>query len=469
MKFPTLFYSIILAAFSPSALAVGKPNIIVILTDDQGYSDLSCQGVVKDVKTPHIDSLAAAGVRCTSGYITAPQCSPSRAGLITGRYQARYGVEEIAQCPLPLEELTIAERLKPAGYRSGFVGKWHLDVNVLCKDWLEKNVKDLKPTGRGYQVPPSLEEKFSPHSQGFDDFYSGELKRYHTNFTLDAKAEPQPRLVSDNRFRVDVQSDAAVAFIEKNKAAPFYLHCAYYAPHVPLEASEKYLARFPGEMPTRRRYALAMLSAIDDGVGRIVAKLKEAGIAQNTLIFFTSDNGAPLKGKKDVPIDSPGGAWDGSVNDPLNGEKGQLLEGGIRVPFIVTWPQQLPSGKTYDRPVSSLDFAATALHVAGLPPDPKLDGVNILPHLRGETKTDPHPALYWRFWGQTAVRAGDWKLVRQPDQKEQLFNLANDLSEQRDLLSQQPDQAKELRELLSKWEAQMVPPKKRSAQRAAAF
>ncbi len=469
MKLNALLLLLLLAGVVPAAVADGNPNIIVILTDDQGYADLGCQGVVKDVKTPNIDSLAAAGVRCTAGYITAPQCSPSRAGLLTGRYQARFGLEEIALCPLPLEELTIAERLKPAGYRNGFVGKWHLDVNVLCEDWLKKNVTDLKPAARGYQVPAGLAEKFSPHAQGFDDYYSGELKRYRTNFTLDGKAEPQPRMVSDDRFRVDVQSDAAVAFIEKNKAAPFYLHVAYYAPHVPLEATAKYLARFPGDMPTRRRYALAMLSAVDDGVGRIVAKLKESGLDQNTLIFFTSDNGAPLKGKKDVPIDNPDGAWDGSLNDPLNGEKGQLLEGGIRVPFIVSWPKELPSGKTYDRPVSSLDIAATALHVAGLPHDPKLDGVNILPNLRGETQTDAHPALFWRFWGQTAVRAGDWKLIRQPDQKELLFNLANDLSEQRDLLSQQPEKARELRELLSKWESQMVPPKPRAVVKGEAF
>ena len=404
-------------------------------------------------------------MRCTAGYITAPQCSPSRAGLLTGRYQARFGVEEIAQCPLPLEEVTLAERLKPAGYRTGFVGKWHLDVNPLCVDWLKKNVPNAKPAakGRGFQVPPGVAEKFSPHAQGFEDFYDGEMKRYHANFTLDGKPEQSARVVADDRFRVDVQSDAAVAFIEKNHAAPFYLHLCYYAPHVPLEAAKKYLDRFPGPMPERRRYALAMLSAIDDGVGRIQAKLKEHGLDRNTLIFFTSDNGAPLKGKKDVPISSLGGAWDGSLNDPLNGEKGTLLEGGIRVPFIVSWPTGLPAGKVYGRPVSSLDIAATALAVSGQPHDAKLDGVNLVPFLKGEKVTDAHDSLFWRFWGQAAVRAGDWKLVRLGNGTEMLFNLAADLGETNNVLAAKPEKAAELRAGLARWDSQMLPAKPRAA------
>jgi arylsulfatase A-like enzyme len=442
--------------------AVAAPNVIVILSDDQGYADLGVQGVLKDIKTPHLDALAAAGVRCTSGYITAPQCSPSRAGLITGRHQARFGVEEIALCPLPLEEITLAERMRKAGYRTGFVGKWHLDVNVLCAAWVKDNLPKAKRSSRGFVIPAEVRERFGPEAQGFDDFYDGELKRYHANYTLDGKAEPTPRYVDDSRFRVDVQSDAAVAFIEKNHAAPFYLHVGYYAPHVPLEATKKYLDRFPGEMPERRHYALAMMSAIDDGVGRIVAKLKEHGLEEDTVIFFTSDNGAPLKGKKDVPIDKPGGAWDGSLNDPLSGEKGTLLEGGIRVPFVVTWPKSLPAGKVYDRPVSSLDITATAMQVAGLDADQAVDGVNLLPHLRGEASGDPHPALFWRFWGQTAVRAGDWKLVRlDGGASEMLYHLGEDLGEKSNRIGTEPKKAAELRELLEKWESQMSPAKPR--------
>ncbi len=446
------------------AVKDSRPNIIVILTDDQGYADLGVQGSVTDIRTPHIDQLSASGVRCTSGYITAPQCSPSRAGLITGRHQARFGVEEIALCPLPLEEVTIAERLREAGYRTGFVGKWHLDVNPLCAAWLKDNLPNVRPAkvGRGFLVPPGVAKRFSPQAQGFDDFYSGELKRYDVNYSLDGVAVSPAQTVEDPRFRVDVQSDAAVAFIEKNKDSDFYLHLCYYAPHVPLEATEDYLARFPGPMPERRRYGLAMISAIDDGVGRIIDKLKEHSLDQDTLIFFTSDNGAPLKGKRDLPISRPGGAWDGSLNDPLNGEKGTLLEGGIRVPFLVSWPGKLPADRVYERPVSSLDFAATALAVAGRPHDDVLDGVNLIPYLCGEGESDPHDELHWRFWGQTAVRAGDWKLVRLGGgQTEMLYDLSSDIGETKNLIDEHPEIAQRLRESIARWESQMVPAKPR--------
>jgi arylsulfatase A-like enzyme len=457
---------ILFAALLSGTIAAGtKPNIIVIVTDDQGYADLSCQGSVADIRTPHLDALAASGVRCSAGYITSPQCSPSRAGLITGRYQARFGVEEIAQCPLPLEEKTIAEHLKPAGYRTAFVGKWHLDVNTLCADWLRKNLPadQLKKRGRGYLVPPRLHANFSPRSQGFDDYFAGEMIRYDTNFSLGGEARPEPEFITDKRFRVDVQSDAALAFIDKQKGSdlPFYLHLCYYAPHVPLEATEKYLDRFPGDMPERRRYGLAMISAVDDGVGRITAKLAEQGLTDNTLIVFISDNGAPLKGKKDLPIEK--GGWDGSVNAPLSGEKGTLLEGGIRVPFLVSWPSVIPAGSVYSRPVISLDIAATARAAAGLPADPAIDGVDLVPHFLSRSNADPHPHLFWRFWGQTAVRSGDWKLLRLGNgTNEMLYHIGDDISEKDNLITQHPDRANALRRLLTDWESQMAPSKPRA-------
>lgn len=447
------------ATASENARPATKPNIVVIVTDDQGYADLSSQEILDDVKTPHLDRLADSGVRCTAGYITSPQCSPSRAGLITGRHQARFGVEEISLCPLPADEITIAERLRPAGYRTGFVGKWHLDVNILCGRWLLKNLPTVQRAGRGFVVPPRVNVPFTPHAQGFDDYYDGEMKQYHTNFNLDGDALSEPKMVRDERFRVDVQSDAAVAFIDKNHDEPFYLHLCYYAPHVPLEATADYLDRFPGDMPERRRTGLAMISAVDDGVGRIMAKLKQHGIENDTLIFFVSDNGAPLKGMKDVPLSAPGGAWDGSRNDPLAGEKGMLLEGGIRVPYLVAWPSHLPAGRVEQRAVSSLDITATAITAAGLPLDPALDGVDLGPGLRGEHDEPFHEALFWRFWGQTAVRSGNWKLVRLDNgKKEMLYDIENDISESNNVIDQHPGMANELRQRLADWESQMSKP-----------
>ena len=455
---------ILFLCLTASFLAAQKPNIIVIVTDDQGYADLGCQNSVPDIKTPHLDALAASGVRCTAGYITSPQCSPSRAGLITGRYQALFGVEEIAQCPLPLAEKTIAEHLAPAGYHTGFVGKWHLDPNILCLDFARKNIpaEELKRASRGYQIPARFIHKYRPAAQGFHDYFHGSMIHYHHNFDLQGNPLAKPQRTVEKRFRIDVQSDAAVAFIEKNHPSekPFYLHLCYYAPHVPLEASQKYLDRFPGDMPTRRRYGLAMMSAVDDGVGRILAKLKEHQLDQNTLIVFISDNGAPLKGKRDTPIQKNG--WDGSLNDPFSGEKGTLLEGGIRVPYLLSWPAKIPAKQTYQHPVISLDIAATARAAAGLPSDSTLDGKNLLPHLLGEISEPPHQNLYWCFWGQTAIRSGDSKLIRLPDGTEMLYDLKSDHSEKNNLLKTHPDQATKLRKLLTTWESRMVPVKPRA-------
>jgi arylsulfatase A-like enzyme len=437
-----------------------KPNIIVILADDMGWADLGVQQVEKDLKTPHLDALAAAGVRCTSGYITAPQCSPSRAGLITGCHQQRYGIDTIPDVPLPTEAITLAERLHPAGYRNGFVGKWHLEPNVTSTKWIAKELPKLAgipQNKRRIPLPQIL--RYSPAAQGFDEFFWGELKQYRANFALDGQdLKPAGEAISmPDDFRIDVQTRAAVTFIERNHAKPFYLHIGYYGPHTPLEATRKYLDRFPGEMPERRRYALAMLAAIDDGIGEIMQKLKEHGLDRNTLIMFTSDNGAPLKIKKtDSPIHSDPGGWDGSLNTPWVGEKGMLSEGGIRVPMIFSWSGTLPAGRVYPLPVSSLDFAATAIAAAGLPASAELDGVNLAPFLSGENTAPPHPHLCWRFWNQAAIREGRWKYLSAGGTGF-LFDLEGDAHETKNLISDQPERAASLRAKLEQWTAQFKP------------
>ncbi|PHR99116.1 MAG: hypothetical protein COA78_25445 [Blastopirellula sp.] len=262
----------------------------------------------------------------------------------------------------------------------------------------------------------------------------------------------------DTRFRIDVQAEWASSFIKRHaqEEKPFFLYVSFFAPHVPLEAPQKYLDRFPGEMPQRRRLALAMLSAVDDGVGLISRTLAAQGATNNTLIFYIGDNGAPLKIHK---IDAPGGGpgWDGSLNDPWVGEKGMLTEGGIRVPYIMRWPDQIPKNKVYDRPAISLDATATSLVAAGLELDDKIDGVDLVPFLNEKLSGDPHEALFWRWAGQAAVRAGDWKYL-QGDKRAYLFNVASVQHEKENLISQHPEIAKRLKAKLAKWADELVDP-----------
>jgi len=421
------FSAIALASWFAIALtALAKPNVIVFFTDDHGYADLGCQGILDDVKTPHIDALAKAGVRATNGYVTAPQCVPSRAGLLIGKFQSRFGVERNgASLDGFNAELTIAERLKEAGYATGQIGKWHL--------------------GPSPQIP----------SHGFDDVYAkNNAAPAFANFTLEGKTREMGREPSD-LYHVDACSQAATAFIERHKEKPFFLYVAYRAPHVPLDAPKKYLDRFPGEMPERRRQALAMLSAVDDGVGLVMKALRQHQLEENTLIFFIGDNGAPLKiTKEDAPGGGPG--WDGSLNDPLLGEKGMLTEGGMRVPFVVSWKGKIPGDQVYDAPLSSLDVAATALAQAGFEAE-GLDGVNLIPYLTGEAKGEPHEQLAWRWVAQSAIRVGNYKLFRAEEQ-EWLFDVVADPEEQKDLLASRPEVADQLREKLKSWAAELDPP-----------
>lgn len=407
------------------------PNVIVIFTDDHGYSDLGCQNIFPDLKTPNIDAMAARGIRMTNGYITAPQCVPSRGGLLTGRYQNRFGLEsnKTAQEPDGLagfgKSLTIAERLKSAGYATGMAGKWHLGPAREIVD------------------------------HGFDKvFYKNANRPGLANIDLDGSDVPLgPE--STGMYHVDACSAAASAFITKFKDKPFLFYLAYRAPHVPLDAPPKYLKRFPGEMPERRLQALAMLSSVDEGVGKVVATLKQHQLENDTLLFFISDNGAPLKIHK---LDAPGGGpgWDGSLNDPLNGEKGMLTEGGIRTPFVVAWPGTLPAGKTFDHPVISLDVAATVNAIAGLDHDPVLDGVNLIPYLQGDLKTPPHEALYWRWSGQAAIRKGKWKYLAAGG-REWLYDLDQDIGESNNLLSQHKHIAAQLRSQWDRWGETLKP------------
>jgi uncharacterized sulfatase len=428
--------TVLLLALCGFTQAAEKPNIIVFYTDDHGHADLGLHGVVQDIKTPHTDALARSGVLAKHGYSTAPQCVPSRAGLLTGRFQSRFGLESN---PDPLDgfnqQTTFAQRLQQVGYITAQFGKWHLG-----------------PT-----------EAIPQH--GFKHVFSQNAQRpFSANITLDGKDRAMGDL-APTEYHIDGCSKAAAALIERYQSQPFLLYIAYRAPHTPLDAPPHYMKRFPGEMPERRRAALAMLSAIDDGVGLITSTLTKHGLTEKTLIFFISDNGAPLKIHKiDSALNGDPGGWDGSLNTPLNGEKGMLSEGGIHVPFVIAWPGTIPANQVFEHPVSALDVAATALQVAGALSSeaagkalPALDGTHLIPHLTGQIQTPPHDFLAWRWIAQSAIREGDWKLLR-GGQREYLYNLAEDLEEKHNLAEQQPEIANRLRQKLQSWCAELSPP-----------
>ena len=419
-------------ADASAAAARARPNVILIFSDDHGFTDLGAQGVDRDIQTPHLDALARDGVRFARGYVTAPQCVPSRAGVITGRYQQRFGVDDNLKGPLPLAAVTIAERLKPAGYVSGQVGKWHLE-----------------PTARTETAAPAGGERgFLPGDQGFDDYYTGPMNSFVASHDLKGNRLPNaPQRLNDPRFRCVWQTDAAVSFIERHAREPFFLYLAYYTPHVPLESPEPWFSRTPAHLQLQRRQALAMIAAMDDGIGRVRATLRAQRIEQDTLVFFIGDNGAPLR-----PA-----AWNGSLNLPYIGEKGMLTDGGVRVPFVAAWPGTLPAGRVYEPAVISLDVAATAAALAGLPTDPALDGVNLLPFLTGEKSGPPHETLFWRWRSQAAVLEGKWKLVLLGLQRH-LFDTSSPDGETRNLLATYPEIGDRLYAKLQAWDATLQTP-----------
>jgi arylsulfatase A-like enzyme len=407
-----------------------RPNIVIILTDDQGYHDVGFHGL-QGIPTPHMDSLARDGVRCSAGYVTCSVCSPSRAGLLTGRYQTRFGHENLPppnnpQAGLPVGEITLASLLRDAGYHTAVIGKWHLGVN------------------------PTL---FHPNLRGFDRFF-GFLDAQHDyiNYGGPDPIQRNGQPVPQGGFLTYALTNQAVSFIHRHADEPFFLYLTYNSVHVPNQAPQDYLDLFPNiSDPLRRGYA-ARLSSMDDGIGLVLDTLRQLHLDRDTLVFFLTDNGGPLT------MLGPNGA----DNTPLGGEKNTLYEGGIRVPFVVRWKGRLPHGTVYDHPVISLDIFATALAAARVhpPSDRVYDGVNLLPHLRGEERGRPHEMLFWRQYGgqNLAVRGPRYKLVRNNNGPLQLFDLQHDIGESNDLAGQLPNEMTRLQQAYAGWEAQMIPP-----------
>jgi len=414
-----------------------RQNVILILADDLGYADLGFQGS-KDIPTPNLDRLAKGGVRFTNGYVSHPFCSPTRAGIMTGRYQQRFGHEQNMEynprnaiAGLPTSETTLPQLLSEAGYATGVIGKWHLGA-----------APHFHPLKRGFR------EQFGFIGGGHDYFQVRKNESVDQHFIpleRDGKVVEWP----EKEYLTDLLSREAAAFVRRHKDDPFFLYVAYNAPHGPLQAPTAYIDRFANIADARRRVYAAMVWAMDQGIGKIMDAIRETGLERDTLVIFLSDNGGP----------SPD---NGSTNTPLRGRKRTAWEGGVRVPFIAHWPAGLPSGVEYAQPIISLDLLPTIAAAAGvaLSANLKLDGVNLLPYVHGRKKNPPHERLFWRQdngdW--LAVREGRYKLVRRRGETF-LHDLEIDVGESNDLTKSRPEIVARLQKELHAWERAMVPPK----------
>ena len=430
LRFTALISGTVLAG--PASGDSKPPNFILMLADDLGYGDLGITGS-KQIPTPHIDSLAASGVRFTNAYVSSSVCAPSRAGLMTGRHPASFGFRDnlapvqAGHDPefvgLPLSQKTLADRLKPLGYTTGLVGKWHLG-----------------------ELP-----KFSPLKRGFDEFW-GYLAGSHDYFRAEPggeKAMAGPLLCNYKEpqpltYLTDDQGNECVVFIRRHMDRPFFLVASFAAPHTPAQATAEDLKRFAHIEDQLRRIYCAMVYRLDQNVGKILAELRVQGIERETFVVFLSDNGGQ----------SAPGMSNGSVNAPFRGGKTTVLEGGIRVPMIFKWPAILPAAKTVDEMVSSLDIFPTFVAAAGgsINPSEKLAGVDLLPFLTGQRTIAPHESLMWNYTVGSAIRTGDWKLIRLPDRLPMLYHLSADMAEQHDLALDQVDRTRSMVKELGRWE-----------------
>ena len=414
------------------------PNIVIIMADDMGYSDVGFNGC-KDIPTPHLDALADSGVRFEQGYVSASVCGPSRAGLLTGRYQQRFGCGENApeqgwpdnpRCPnagVPTSEQLISELLKPAGYQTGVIGKWHM----------------------------GLAEALRPNKRGFDYFY-GFLNGAHSFTHANKKWGKNPELwpVYRNKMPLDYHgyltdtfTGESVKFIERNKKRPFLLYVSYNAVHSPWQAPGNVAKKVRHIANKNRRVYAGMLVSMDDGIGRIIKSLKDQGVYENTVVIFLSDNGAPKSSS--------------ASSAPLRGFKGDTYEGGVRVPFVMSWPGKIKAKSHYKHPVSALDIVPTVVKLAGAQPaKKKFDGVDLMPFVMRKKSSRPHDVLLFRRDDDYAIRNRDWKLLwnngsPSGTRKVELFNLAEDPNEKTNLINKHPEKAKELQKQFDAWDSKL--------------
>jgi arylsulfatase A-like enzyme len=432
--FRIVFSLLLLASVQP---CFAKPNVLLILADDLGYADLGCQGS-PCIPTPHLDRLAKEGIRCTQGYVTHPLCSPSRAGLLTGRQQQRFGHEnnpfwnpKDANAGLPLTETTLADALQKEGYRTALFGKWHLGSHP----------------------------HFHPLKRGFDEcvavlggghlYFPGKVSDKEYSLPLDRNGNPEPM----KKYLTYQLGSETAAFIQRQAqdTKPWFAYLAFTAPHTPLEAPKLWLDKFAHMADQSLRTYAAMVAAMDSSIGEVLKALDDTQQADNTLIFFLSDNGGPnMRGQDGISV---------ADNKPLRGYKGDLYEGGVRVPFLIRWPAQLKPG-VHSHPVSALDIFPTAL-AASMAAGSESDGRDLLPQLQNPQQTPPPRTLAWRKNGKAghhALRHGDLKLVRYNDRPIELYDLAKDSAETTNLAPTDPESVKEMERHLAEWEKGMIEP-----------
>ena len=438
-----IFFIVLIIFFIASCSSEDSPpNIIIIISDDQGYADVGFHGS-KEIFTPNIDRIAKNGVVFSQGYVSYAVCSPSRAGLITGRYQNRFGyTRNILLAPkdslmgLPISEQTLPEVLNNVDYKTKAIGKWHLGAH----------------------------ESLVPEKRGFDEFFGfliGGHKYFPDDLTLNDLTEASRQMdgyitrIYDNGKRINTKkylteelSDNAVKFIEDNSEDPFFLYLSYNAPHTPLQATERDLERNDHIDVEKRRTYAAMVSSMDDGVGLILDKLEEKNISENTIVIFFSDNG--------------GVEWyNFSDNGPLRGIKGDFFEGGIRVPFTMQWPKKIKPGINYNKPIIALDVFATVVSAASAEKFIKnnIDGVNLIPFINGDVNGSPHDYLFWKNPDKDidVIRDNRYKYIRVKDD-EYIFDLDNDLSEENNIISSSRHIYQDLKLKFKEWEKDMIDP-----------
>ncbi len=441
MKFILQVLAVILliTAVSSPMVAQEKPNIVFLFADDAGYADFGFQGS-KTMVTPNLDRMTKQGVRFAQAYVSHPTCGPSRAGILTGRHQNRFGFEENnvpgfmsavsaadnEEMGLPLEEKTMGEYMKSIGYRTGYFGKWH----------------------------QGGADRFHPLQRGFDEFFGfrGGARSYFPYEKTPAQVQNKLErnfgdFAEHEGYLTDVLGEEAADFIDRNQKNPFLVFLAFNAVHTPMDATPEDLAKFP-QLKGARQQVAAMTLALDRACGMVLDKLEELGLAENTIVVFSNDNGGPTD-------------RNASSNYPLSGTKSTYLEGGIRVPFVVRWPARIAAGTVYPNPISTLDLLPTFYAAGGGSVEDMegTDGANLIPYLTGEQFGRPHQTLYWKRETRAVVRDGDWKLLRYGDRPAELYYLPEDAGENNNLASEHPEKVRRLFKMLFDWEMTLERPR----------